>query len=61
MDKKFEINQIKIKGSCQLGRKVATHDSKSDLPLAVIFDSFYHRSDRGSTNLLKIRKTDTQT
>ena len=31
--KKFEINRTKIKGSCQLGRKVVTHDSKSDLPL----------------------------
>ena len=33
MHKKFEINRTKIKGSCQLGRKVAPHDSKSDLPL----------------------------
>ena len=33
MHKKFEINQTKIKGSCQSGRKVVTHDSKSDLPL----------------------------
>ena len=29
----FEINPTKIKGSCQSGRKVVTHDSKSDLPL----------------------------
>ena len=29
----FEINQTKIKGGCQSGRKVVTHDSKSDLPL----------------------------
>ena len=34
MHKKFEKNQTKIKGSCHLGRKVKTHDSKSDLPLA---------------------------
>ena len=34
LDKKFEINWTKIKGSCQSGRKVATQDSKSDLPLA---------------------------
>ena len=34
MHKKFEINQTKIKGSCQSGRKVVTHDSKSDLPLS---------------------------
>ena len=33
MHKKFEINQTKIKGSCQSGRKVVTNDSKSDLPL----------------------------
>ena len=32
--KKFEINQTKIKGGYQLGRKVVPHDSKSDLPLA---------------------------
>ena len=34
MHKKFEINRTKIKGSCQSGRKMATHDSKSDLPLS---------------------------
>ena len=33
MHKKFEINQTKIKGGCLLGRKVVTHNSKSDLPL----------------------------
>ena len=33
MHKKFEINRTKIKGSCQSGRKVVTHDSNSDLPL----------------------------
>ena len=27
------VNQTKIKGSCQSGRKVVPHDSKSDLPL----------------------------
>ena len=36
MQKKFEINQTKIKGSCQSRRKVVTHDSKSDLPLVYI-------------------------
>ena len=36
MQKKFEINQTKIKGSCQSGRKVVTHDSKSDLPLCAL-------------------------
>ena len=28
MHKKFEINQTKIKGGCQSGRKVVTHNSK---------------------------------
>ena len=28
-----EANETKIKGSCQLGRKEVTHDSRSDLPL----------------------------
>ena len=32
MHKKFEINLTKIKGSCQSGRKMVTHNSKSDLP-----------------------------
>ena len=36
MHKKFEINQTKIKGGCQSGRKVVPHDSKSDLPLEKI-------------------------
>ena len=33
MQNKFEINRTKIKGGCQSGRKVVTHNSKSDLPL----------------------------
>ena len=33
MHKKFGINWTKIKGGCQSGRKVVTHNSKSDLPL----------------------------
>ena len=33
MHKKFERNQTKIKIGCQSGRKVVTHNSKSDLPL----------------------------
>ena len=33
MHKKFEINRTKIKGGCKSGRKVVTHNSKSDLPL----------------------------
>ena len=31
MHKKFEINRTKIKDSCHSGRKVVTHNSKSDL------------------------------
>ena len=31
----FDVNQTKIKGGCQLGRKVVPHDSKSDLPQAI--------------------------
>ena len=41
MHKKFEINRTKIKGSCQSGRKVATHDCKSDLPLVTLMLSTY--------------------
>ena len=37
MYKKFEINRTKIKGGCQSGTKVITHDSKSDLPLELAF------------------------
>ena len=33
MQKKFEINRTKIKGGRKSGRKVVTHNSKSDLPL----------------------------
>ena len=32
MHKKFEINRTMIKGGCQSGRKVVTHNSKNDLP-----------------------------
>ena len=35
MHKKFEINRTKIKGGCQSGTKVVTHNSKSDLPLII--------------------------
>ena len=51
MHKKFEINRTKIKGSCQLGRKVVTHNSRSDLPLVVRYISFSSGiSGRGGTN-----------
>ena len=29
----FEMNRTKIKGDCQSGRKVVTHNSELDLPL----------------------------
>ena len=31
----FKVNPTKIKGGFQLGSKVVTHNSKSDLPLLV--------------------------
>ena len=40
MQKKFEINRTKIKGGCQLGRKVVTHNSKIDLPLCTVESAF---------------------
>ena len=42
MYKKFEINRTKIKGSSQSGRKVVTHDSKSDLLLVRKGPEFPH-------------------
>ena len=47
MQKKFETNQTKIKGGCQSGRKVAFHDSKSDLP-QVMIDSSWHQNNKSS-------------
>ena len=35
MHKKFKIDKTKIKGSCQLERKVITHGTKCDLPLVL--------------------------
>ena len=43
MHKKFKINQTKIKGGCQSGRKVITHDSKSDLPLETMIVVFLNK------------------
>ena len=37
MHKKFGINWTKIKGECQSGRKVVTHDSKSNLSLLTYY------------------------
>ena len=36
MQTKFEVNRTKIKGACQLGRIVVTHNIKSGLPLVKI-------------------------
>ena len=41
MHKKFEINRKKIKGGCQSGRKVVTHNSKRDLPLVQPYNLAY--------------------
>ena len=40
----FEVNQTEVKGGCQLGRKVVTNDSKSDLPLAPTLPAFWQIS-----------------
>ena len=40
MKKKFEIHRAKTKGGCQSGRKVVTHNSKSDLPLDMQVETF---------------------
>ena len=37
MHKKFEINPIKIKDGCQSGRRVVTHNFKSDLLLVCTY------------------------
>ena len=51
----FEINQTKIKGGCQSGRKVVPHNSKNDLPLGT------HASKKGPGTFVfvpdKINKT----
>ena len=35
MQKKFEMNQTKIKGGCQTGRKEATYNSKSEFTSSI--------------------------
>ena len=37
----FEVNQTKTKGGCQSGRKLVTHNSKSDLPLAILLEHIF--------------------
>ena len=57
MHKKFEVNQTKIKGGSQSGRKVVAHNSKSDLPLA-------HSSivaDANAESFIFLRKTKKKT
>ena len=39
------MNQTKIKGDCQSGRKVVTYNSKSDLPLGTV-NLLVHRVSR---------------
>ena len=39
MHKKFEISCTEIEGGCHLGRKMVTHNSKSDLPLTMQCDT----------------------
>ena len=51
MQKKFEINRTKIKGGSWLGRKVVTHNSKSDLPLATLLE---HMNKKFEINRTKI-------
>ena len=43
MHKKFEVNRTKIKGGCQSGRKVVTHNSKSDLLLAILLEQMHKK------------------
>ena len=42
MKKNFEINRTKIEGGCQSGRKVVTHNSKSDLALICNISIIYN-------------------
>ena len=58
MHRKFEINRTKIKGGCQLGRKVVTHNSKNYLPLgsadaAVVVFAVYIRFSKVNQCFLK--------
>ena len=51
MHKKFEINQTNIKGGCQSGRKVVTHNSKSDLPLAILLEHMHKKFEINRTKI----------
>ena len=48
MHLKLEINMTKVKGGCQSGRKVVTHNPKNDLPLDALI--------RIQNNLLPLHK-----
>ena len=43
MHKKSETNRAKIKGGCQSGRKVVSHNSKRDLPLATLLEHMHKK------------------
>ena len=51
MHKEFEINRTKIKDGCQSGRKVVTHNSKSDLPLAALLEHMHKMVEINPTNI----------
>ena len=51
MHKKFEINRAKIKGGCQSGSKVVTHNSKSDLPLAILLEHMHTKFEINRTKI----------
>ena len=51
MHKNFKINWTKIKGSCQSGRKVVTHNSKSDLPLAILLEHMHKKFEINRTKI----------
>ena len=53
MHKMFEINQTKIKGSAQLGRKMVTHNFKSVLPLTLQWSQWNDLSSLEMKGLLK--------
>ena len=45
------INRTKIKGGCQSGRKVVTHNSKSDLPLAILLEHMHKKFEINRTKI----------
>ena len=47
----FEVNQTKIKVACQSGRKVVTHNSKSDLPLAILLEHMHKKFEINRTKI----------